>query len=77
MTDQELETLLADLESDRVERTTSTTDTDKFGEAICAFANDMPGNRLPGVLFIGANDNGSCGNIQITDGKAEVARYPL
>jgi ATP-dependent DNA helicase RecG len=67
MTDQELEKLLADLESDRVERTISTTNTDKFGEAICAFANDMPNSRLPGVLFIGANDDGSCGNIQITD----------
>jgi len=30
---------LADLESVRVERTTSTTDTDKFCQAICAFAN--------------------------------------
>lgn len=67
MTDQELETLLADLESDRVERTISTTNTDKFGEAICAFANDMPDSRVPGVLFIGANDDGSCGNIRITD----------
>lgn len=35
--------LLADLESARVERTISTTDTDKFCQAICAFANDMAG----------------------------------
>lgn len=33
--------LLKDLESDRVERTISTTNTDKFGQAICAFANDL------------------------------------
>jgi len=33
--------LLADLESFRVERMVSTTDTAKFSQAICAFANDM------------------------------------
>lgn len=37
--------LLADLESFRVERTISTNDTAKFREAICAFANDMPGQE--------------------------------
>lgn len=38
---QELVALLKDLESDRVERTISFTNTDKFGEAVCAFANDL------------------------------------
>ncbi len=33
-------------ESDRVEFTASTTDLDKFREALCAFANDLPGNGL-------------------------------
>jgi len=54
--EQELRELLGDLESDRVERTTSTRDTDKFCEAICAFANDLPGNNSPGYLIIGAQD---------------------
>ena len=36
----EIRALLNDLESDRIERTISTTNTDKFGQAICAFAND-------------------------------------
>lgn len=40
LTDDELSALMADVESDRSERTTSTNNTDKFGEAICAFAND-------------------------------------
>lgn len=31
--------LIADIESDRAERTLSTTNTDKFGQAICAFAS--------------------------------------
>ena len=40
ITEAELHTLLADLESDRVERTISTSNTDKFAQAVCAFAND-------------------------------------
>ena len=40
MTTNEIQVLLNDLENDRVERTVSTTNTDKFGQAICAFAND-------------------------------------
>jgi len=65
---QELEKWLADLESDRVERTTSTTDTNKFCEAICAFANDLPGNNQPGYLVIGARDrDGSVEGVNVTD----------
>ena len=48
MTQDEIRALLNDLESDRVERTISTTNTDKFGQAICAFANDLPDHRMPG-----------------------------
>lgn len=52
MTDAELEALLADLESDRVERTSGERDRDKIREAICAFSNDLPDHRLPGIFFI-------------------------
>lgn len=45
MNRSELERLLAGGESDRVELTISVTDIDKFGEAICSFANDMPNAR--------------------------------
>jgi len=66
--EQELKRLLGDLESDRVERTTSTTDTDKFCEAICAFANDMPGNNCSGYLVIGARDSdGKVEGVNVTD----------
>ena len=54
----ELIRLLTELESDRVERTVSLTNTDKFAQAICAFANDMAQNRRPGYLFVGINDQG-------------------
>lgn len=57
LTEDELRTLIGDHESDRVELTTSTTKTDKFGEAICAFANDFPNHRQPGYLIIGVEDN--------------------
>jgi ATP-dependent DNA helicase RecG len=59
--------LLADLESDRVERTVSTNDTDKFSRAVCAFANDMPGHAAPGVLIVGAHDDGSLAGLTVTD----------
>ncbi len=59
--------LIKDLESDRVERTVSSTNTDKFAEAICAFANDMPQHRLPGYLFIGVRDDGEPSGLAVTD----------
>ncbi len=65
--DQELEALLDDLESDRVERKESLSDRQKIRQAICAFANDLPGHALPGVLFVGVRDDGSCAGLTITD----------
>lgn len=63
----ELRALLTDLESDRVERTESTTDTDKFCQAVCAFANDMPNHRQPGYLLIGVKNNGKLAGLTVTD----------
>jgi ATP-dependent DNA helicase RecG len=67
LTADELRSLLTDLESDRVERTESTNDTDKFCQAVCAFANDMPNHRLPGYLFIGVKNNGQLSGLKVTD----------
>jgi ATP-dependent DNA helicase RecG len=63
----ELRALLSDIESDRVERTISSTTTDKFCQAICAFANDYPNHRSPGYLIIGANDDGSLAGMTVSD----------
>lgn len=52
MNTNEVKALLNDIESDRVERTISTTNTDKFGQAICAFANDLPNHQQPGYRFL-------------------------
>ena len=69
-TDENLLEMLRDLESDRVERKESflgnapTT----VREAVCAFANNLPGHDGPGVVFIGARDNGSpVPNFTVTD----------
>jgi ATP-dependent DNA helicase RecG len=59
MTDDELEALVTDLESDRVERKASLAAGDakeKVGQAICAFANDLPGHRQPGFVVVGLDD---------------------
>ena len=63
----ELSALLTDVESDRVERKASPSDRDRIREAICAFANDLPDHGQPGAVFIGANDDGTCANLPITD----------
>ena len=65
--DNELQALLVDLESDRVERKESTADSGRIRQAICAFANDMAGHGQPGVVFIGVKNDGSCANLPITD----------
>lgn len=67
MTNDELEQLLEDIESDRAERKESPADGDKIRQAICAFANDLPGHDKPGVLFVGVNDDGAPVGLAITD----------
>ena len=66
--ENELLQLMADQESDRVERTISTTDTTKFREAICAFSNDFPNHRQPGYLLIGVEDkSGKASGLSVSD----------
>jgi ATP-dependent DNA helicase RecG len=67
--EQELEGMLFDLESDLAERKGSfrgDTPT-KAREAVCAFANDLPGYGRPGVIFIGARDDGTPSELAVTD----------
>lgn len=67
--DKELENLLADLESDQVERkeTFGGDAPAKVREAVCAFANDLPNHQRPGVIFIGARDDGRPSGLRVTD----------
>ena len=67
VTDAELEQLLPDLESDRVERKESAADGPEIRQAICGFANDLPGNARPGILMVGVSDSGRPTGLPITD----------
>lgn len=69
LTDTQLEALLGDLVSDRVERKESWSGNtpDNAREAVCAFAYDVPHHRQPGVLFVGAGDDGMPANTPVTD----------
>ena len=67
LTKEELLRLIASNESVRVEKTVSTTDKDKFGEAVCAFANDMADTGRPGYLLVGVRDDGSLSGLKATD----------
>lgn len=69
LSDQELEALAADTESDRVERTERLTGEvpNKIREAICAFANDLTGHGNPGVILVGLDDAGKHIGLAIGD----------
>ena len=47
LSDDELTRLLADVESDCVERKSSASNSDRLREAVCAFAIDLPRHRQP------------------------------
>ncbi|MDR2390660.1 MAG: putative DNA binding domain-containing protein [Planctomycetota bacterium] len=68
-TDKELLALLNDTESDKVEYKESFKgDVPKTArQAVCAFANDLPNHNDPGILFIGAKDDGEPSGLQVTD----------
>jgi ATP-dependent DNA helicase RecG len=68
-TDQELEALLENTESDLAERKESWKGDapEKGRQAVCAFANDFPDHRKAGVLFVGARDDGTPSGLKITD----------
>lgn len=67
MTIDEIQSLLHSTETSRIERTESTTNMDKFQEAICAFSNDMSNSRQNGYLVIGAKDNGELSGLTVDD----------
>lgn len=62
-----LQSLIASGEIDRVEMTRSTTNVDKFREAICSFSNDMAGKGEPGYLLIGIDERDAAFRLPITD----------
>lgn len=67
MTQEELFNIIHSQESYRIELTTSTGNMDKFQEAICAFANDLPGKHQKGYLLIGVHDDGRLSGLKVDD----------
>lgn len=68
LTENEIALLFRDMEADRVERKRNFQSAgDKIRQAICAYANDLPDHRLPGLIFIGQEDNGGCSGINVDD----------
>ena len=67
--DQEIERLAAQGEGFRVERkeTMAGSAPKAVREAICAFANDLPGSNAQGVVFVGVRDDGTPTGLAITD----------
>ena len=67
--DNELVALLDQTESDLAERKESWKGDapEKGRQAVCAFANDLPDHRKPGVLFVGVNDKGTPTGLAISD----------
>jgi len=67
ITKEELDNLLPELEQDRIEKTISRNDAEKFGEAICSFANDLANHKQPGYLIVGVHDDGSRAGMEIDE----------
>jgi ATP-dependent DNA helicase RecG len=67
ITKDELDALLPQLEQDRVEKTISENDAEKFGEAICSFANDLPNHKQAGYLIVGVRDDGTRSGLKIDE----------
>lgn len=67
LTAERVAELAADVENFHVERKRSMSDKAKIEEAICAFANDLPGSGETGVLLVGVGDDGAPSNLPITD----------
>ena len=68
-TDQELLEIIRLGEGERVEFCEAPKKYDKFRKTICAFANDLPDSKEPGLLFIGVRDNGQIAGVEATDAK--------
>ena len=67
LTDDQLLQLIDAGESDRVERKRNAENTERICEGICGLANDLPNSGQAGVIFVGLEDNGDCGNLSVDD----------
>lgn len=68
-TEEQLLDIVAAGESDRVEFKESLLGDApvRIRQAICAFANDLPGHEEPGLVLVGVRDDGAIGDLSVTD----------
>ena len=67
LSDRELTKLLGGLEFQSVKRKRSEMDHTGIRRNICAFANDLSGSAMPGVICIGLESDGSCAGMDVDD----------
>jgi ATP-dependent DNA helicase RecG len=65
--DAKVAVLARELESQQVERKQSLSDKSKIEQAICAYANDLPGAGEGGLVLVGVTDEGRPAGLPITD----------
>lgn len=68
-TDEALLQIIEGGETDRVEfkESLSGRAAERIGEAICAFANDLPAHEKPGFIFVGVRDDRTIADLPVTD----------
>lgn len=71
ITEARVQELIADMESDWIERTVSISEA-KLGPAICAYSNDFPNHKHPGYILLGVNDDGELGGKTWTDDQLQT-----
>jgi ATP-dependent DNA helicase RecG len=71
ISEERVKELIADMESDRIERTISIKE-DKLGPAVCALANDFPNNKMSGYILLGIDDEGNIAGKTWSDSDLQV-----
>lgn len=56
----------------RLEKTISINDANKFGEAICAFSNDLPDEGKPGYLLVGVKPDNTIAGINLDESIEQI-----
>ena len=70
LTDRELQNRIEQGEAFNTEFKAAATDRptrDRIRKTICAFANDLPDSKLPGIIVLGLNDAGDPSGLEISD----------
>jgi ATP-dependent DNA helicase RecG len=71
ITEEKVKELLADMESDLIERTISIKE-NKLGPAVCAMSNDFPNHKQPGYILLGVNDDGKIAGMAWADDELQA-----